>query len=270
MARSIKLVDAFGRLRASALALAAAVLMFAGACNAATTIGQIADVEGALPKELLGFGVVFGLKGTGDTGETCPMTAQTRQTLARLGVQLHNQGLSTTKDVAFVWVRSKVYNLNQGSSFDVSVESVCGAKTIIGGRLVPTALIGIDDQVYAVGKGSVDVVDAKAVDSRLSSKSLGDDAAKPASGRIVGGAFIEQPTSSPLHLNLHDPDLATAMCVAAAINTAHTGIAWVQSARLVLVKAPASAPMDGFIHDLKQLNFASHGACARTPAAQAG
>jgi len=274
MIRSIKRLGAFIRLGVSAWALAAAILTFGDPCNAATTIGQIADVEAPLPNQLIGYSLVVGLNGTGDTGDKCPLAPKNRQTLAKLGVQTHYSAPSSTKDIAAVWVSAKVSKFNQGQLVDVIVSGACDATTLNGGRLLPTALIDADGRVEGVAKGSMDPIDANALDARPRSKTPSDEMAQPARGRITGGGLIEQATtgaiSAPLHLNLHDADLETAMCVAAAINAVHAGTASADSAKLVTVKPSPSTPLNAFVHDLKQIDFASKGDCARTPAAQAG
>lgn len=272
MARAINPIAPFKRLGALALATAAIGLMFGGVCNAATRVGQLADIEAPLPNQLLGFGLVMGLNGTGDTGDTCALTFQDRQALARLGVQTHYKPVSSKKDIAAVWITANAHQLNQGQSIDVVLSSACNAANITGGRLVPTALIDAAGRVEAVARGSVDPIDAKVLETPPSSKTLSDETIKSAHGRIAGGGLVEQATtgviSARLYLTLHHPDLATATCMAAAINATHTGTASAQSAELVTVDPPASAPLDAFVDELKQIDLTSSGGCAKTPAAQ--
>ncbi len=245
----------------------AAMLMFSKACQA-MTIGQIADVSEERPNQLIGFGLVVGLNGTGDTLEKSPFTSRSLQTeLAKLGVQQHPQ-TQDTKDVATAMVTATIDPLNGDKIIDVNVSAVGDATNIIGGRLIPTALIGADSMVYVVAAGTVDLVD-----SRPGAERLRHRIALPTSGRIIGGGSLEQTGQGPggstrLHLTLRAPDLETAMCVAAAINANHAGIASAHGAGLVLVKPPASTQLKAFVKDLKQINFASDGSCAKTPGAR--
>lgn len=249
----------------------AAILMFSKDCQA-TTIGQIAEVSEERPNQVLGFGLVVGLNGTGDTLENSPFTSQSLQTrLAKLGVQQHAP-TRDTKDVATAIVTATVDPLDGQKIIDVNVSAVGDATNIIGGRLIPTALIGADGQVHAVAAGAIDLMDSHPGAARLRRLT-----ALPTNGRIIGGGSVEQASQDPggstrLHLTLRAPDLETAMCMAAAINANHAGIASAHGAGLVLVlvKPPASTPLNAVVKDLKQIDFAADRSCAKTPGAQAG
>ncbi len=140
-------------------AAAAVLLAFAfGAvpCDAASRIKDIADVEGVRENQLVGYGLVVGLNGTGDSLNNAPFTKQSLQAmLERLGVNIRGANLRTG-NVAAVMVTANLPAFStQGTRIDVTVSALGDAKSLQGGTLLVTPLLGADGNVYAVGQGSV-------------------------------------------------------------------------------------------------------------------
>lgn len=187
---------------------------------ALSRIKDLAQVEGVRQNQLVGYGLVVGLNGTGDTLNNAPFTKQSLQAmLERLGVNTRGATLRTA-NVAAVMVTA---NLNpfatQGTRLDVTVSALGDSKSLQGGTLLVTPLLGADGEVYAVAQGSV----------AISGFQAEGDAAKvtrgvPTVGRLANGAIIEREvdfklnTQKTLRLALRNPDLTTAKRIAAAIN----------------------------------------------------
>ena len=203
------------------LFLAAAIL---GAPTEALAFSRVKDlvaVEGVRDNMLVGYGLVVGLNGTGDSLKNAPFTQQSIQTmLERLGTNTHGQTMQT-KDVAAVMVTANLPPFAaQGTRIDVSVSALGDAKNLQGGTLIVTPLYGADSQVYAIGQGPVSIGGFSA---------QGDAASVtrgvPTAGRIANGAIVEREigfnlaSERSLKLSLHNPDLTTATRIAKAVNT---------------------------------------------------
>jgi flagellar P-ring protein precursor FlgI len=183
-------------------------------------VKDLVDVEGIRDNMLIGYGLVVGLNGTGDSLKNAPFTQQSIQTmLERLGVNTRGQTMQT-KDVAAVMVTANLPAFaGQGTHIDVSVSAMGDAKNLQGGTLLVTPLFGADGQIYALGQGPVAVTGFSA---------QGDAASVtrgvPTAGRISNGAIVEKETGftlaslTSLKLSLHNPDLTTATRIAEAIN----------------------------------------------------
>ena len=187
---------------------------------AAVRIKDIAQVEGIRDNQLLGYGLVIGLNGTGDTLRNAPFTEQSLQSmLDRLGINVRNVSLRT-RNVAAVMVTADLPPfMNRGQRIDITVSSLGDAPSLLGGTLVLTPLSGADGLVHAVAQGAVAVSGAGAA-GQAESYSQG----VPTAGRIPNGATIELPNPNrpgdvgPMTLDLKNPDFATAVRVADAIN----------------------------------------------------
>ena len=216
-----------------AFAAAVAALTFFGFCAAAPSradepyrvsstsrIKDLANIEGVRQNQLIGYGLVVGLNGTGDTLTNIPFTRQSLQAmLERLGVNIRGQTIRTG-NVAAVMVTANLPAFGtQGSRIDVTVSALGDAKSLQGGTLLVTPLLGADGNVYAVGQGSV----------AISGFQAEGEAAKivrgvPTVGRISNGAIIEREIEFALNrlnqvrLALRNPDFTTAKRIAAAIN----------------------------------------------------
>ncbi len=191
-----------------------------GRAKARSRIKDIVDFEGVRDNLLVGYGLVVGLDGSGDNLGSAIFTRESVVgMLARLGVNTRGANLQT-KNVAAVMVTGVLPPFaRQGSRIDVSVSALGDAKSLLGGTLLVTPLIGADGEVYAVGQGQV-AVGGFAAGGQAETISKG----VPTSGRIASGAIVEREVPfeldgmSKVRLALRNPDFTTARRVAAAVN----------------------------------------------------
>jgi flagellar P-ring protein precursor FlgI len=205
-------------IRLAALAVGAAL-----ASTPALSFSRVKDlveVQGIRDNMLVGYGLVVGLNGTGDSLKNAPFTQQSIQTmLERLGTNTRGQVMQT-KNVAAVMVTANLPAFAApGSRIDVSVSAMGDAKNLQGGTLLVTTLFGADGQIYALAQGPVSIGGFSA-QGEASSVTRG----VPTAGRIANGAIVEKGTGfqlsslSSLKLSLHNPDLTTATRIAKAVN----------------------------------------------------
>jgi flagellar P-ring protein precursor FlgI len=216
---SLSMLQPIKRYLAVALAAFALTLYAAGAC-ATSRIKDLADIEGVRENQLIGYGLVVGLNGTGDTLNNIPFTKQSLTAmLERLGVNIRGAQLRTGNVAAVMVTGNLPAFATQGTRVDVSVSALGDAKSLQGGTLLVTPLLGADGNVYAVAQGTVAVAGFSAE----------GEAAKivrgvPTVGRISNGALVEREIDfainrmSNLRLALRNPDLTTAKRIAGAIN----------------------------------------------------
>jgi flagellar P-ring protein FlgI len=208
------------RLALAVMAAALIPLYAAAPAGAASRIKDLANIEGVRQNQLIGYGLVVGLNGTGDTLNNIPFTKQSLQAmLERLGVNIRGQALRTG-NVAAVMVTANLPAFGtQGTRLDVTVSALGDSKSLQGGTLLVTPLLGADGNVYAVAQGSLAIGGFQAE----------GDAAKitrgvPTVGRIANGAIIEREIDFALNrlnqvrLALRNPDFTTAKRIAGAIN----------------------------------------------------
>jgi flagellar P-ring protein precursor FlgI len=205
-----------------ALTFAAAQIVSSAQAATMTRIKDLADVEGVRKNMLIGYGLVVGLQGSGDSLRNAPYTLQSLQSmLERLG-GVNTRGSSLTSgNVAAVTVTAELPAFStQGSRIDVTVSAIGDAKSLLGGTLLVTPLIGADGNTYAVAQGSIAV-------AGFSAQGQGASVVRgvPTTGRIASGAIIEREVAydlagqKALRLALRNPDFTTARRVADAINT---------------------------------------------------
>ena len=183
-------------------------------------VKDLVDVQGIRDNMLLGYGLVVGLNGTGDSLKNAPFTqASIQSILERLGTNTRGQVMQT-KDVAAVMVTANLPAFAApGSRIDVSVSALGDAKNLQGGTLLVTPLLGADGNVYAVGQGSVAIGGFQA-EGAAASVTRG----VPTVGRIANGAIIEREIEFALNrlpnvrLALRNADFTTAKRIAAAVN----------------------------------------------------
>ncbi|HYF54147.1 MAG TPA: flagellar basal body P-ring protein FlgI, partial [Salinarimonas sp.] len=203
--------------------LAAAALALLAAIEPALALSRIKDlaqVEGVRSNQLVGYGLVVGLNGTGDTLNNAPFTRQSLTAmLERLGVNTRGANLRTA-NVAAVMVTANLPAFStQGTRVDVTVSALGDSKSLQGGTLLVTPLLGADGEVYAVAQGSVAIA-GFAAEGEAAKITRG----VPTVGRISNGALIEREIEFKLNvqkavrLALRNPDLTTAKRMAAAIN----------------------------------------------------
>lgn len=191
------------------------------AAHAASRIKDIANFEGIRDNLLVGYGLVVGLNGTGDSLTNAVFTKQSLVgMLERLGVNTRDESI-TTENVAAVMVSATLPSFSrQGTRIDVSVSAMGDADSLQGGTLLVTPLIGADGEVYAVGQGQV------AIGGFSASGNAGTvTKGVPTNGRIANGAIVERELNfqmaslESVQITLRNPDLTTVRRVANRINT---------------------------------------------------
>ncbi|MDX2145628.1 MAG: flagellar basal body P-ring protein FlgI [Rhodospirillaceae bacterium] len=198
----------------------ALLLAAANPAHASSRIKDLAGFEGVRENVLVGYGLVVGLRGTGDDLKKISATKESLAgMLERFGVNTRD-GKMEPKNVAAVIVTATIPPFSrQGSRIDIQVSSIGSALSLQGGTLVVTPLMGADGEVYAVAQGSVQV-GGFAVEGAGASIQRG----VPSSGRIPSGALIEREIDFSLanlrqaSLQLRNPDLTTARRIAQAVN----------------------------------------------------
>lgn len=189
--------------------------------HAATSrIKDIVQVEGIRDNLLVGYGLVVGLNGTGDSISNSPFTKQSLiGMLERLGVNVRDQNFKT-ENVAAVMVTATLPPFStQGSRIDVSISALGSAKDLRGGTLLVTPLLGADGEVYAVSQGAITT---NAFSAAGAAESVTQNV--PTAGRIANGAIIEREIDFALNdmqkvrLSLRNPDITTARRIAETIN----------------------------------------------------
>jgi flagellar P-ring protein precursor FlgI len=185
-------------------------------------VKDIASVAGVRSNQLVGYGLVVGLDGTGDQTSQAPFTIQSiKNMLMKFGVTIPPNVNPQLKNVAAVTVHAELPPFSKpGQKIDVTVSSIGNATSLRGGSLLMTPLRGIDGEVYAIAQGNM-VVSGFGANGRDGSKiSLN----VPSSGRVPNGATVEREvpsnfTTAPhIVLNLNTPDFTTASRVAQGIN----------------------------------------------------
>ena len=235
-------VQALRLVAASVLLLAAFTLNGSGVAHA-ERIKDIASVAGVRTNQLVGYGLVVGLDGTGDQTSQAPFTIQSiTNMLAKFGITIPANANPQLKNVAAVTVTADLPPFSKaGQLIDVTVATIGNASSLRGGDLLMTPLRGVDGQVYAFAQGSV-LVSGFGISGKDGSRiSLN----VPSSGRVPNGASVEREVpikfaADPhLVLNLNTPDFTTAARVAAGINrTFGSGTAEALDAVSIRVTAP--------------------------------
>ncbi len=213
----------FGRALAHAIGMALLALGVAlppTAALATSRIKDLANIEGVRQNQLIGYGLVVGLNGTGDTLNNIPFTKQSLQAmLERMGVNIRGATIRTG-NVAAVMVTGNLPAFGtQGTRMDVTVSALGDAKSLQGGTLLVTPLLGADGNVYAVAQGSL-AIGGFSAEGAAASITKG----VPTNGRIVNGAIIEREIEFALNrlpnvrLALRNADFTTAKRIASAVN----------------------------------------------------
>ena len=183
-------------------------------------IKDIVDIEGVRDNQLVGYGLVVGLNGTGDGLSNSPFTKQSLQAmLERLGVNTRGENMRTGNVAAVMVTANLAAFSTQGSRLDVNVASLGDASSLQGGTLLVTPLLGADGEVYAIAQGSVTINGFSAQGDSASIVS-----GVPTTGRISAGGLIEREigfvlgAQRTLRLGLKNPDFTTSRRIALAIN----------------------------------------------------
>ena len=208
------------RLGRSAALLCICLGAWAAAASAESRVKDVADFEGVRDNHLVGYGLVVGLNGTGDTLRNSMFTQESLVAmLERLGVSTRGVELKT-RNVAAVMVTATLPPFTrQGSRIDVTVSALGDSKSLRGGALLVTPLLGADGEVYAVAQGALSVGGYEA-QGQASSVTRG----VPTSARLPAGAIVEREIDfsldklDKLKVALRNPDFTTAERIAEAIN----------------------------------------------------
>jgi flagellar P-ring protein precursor FlgI len=208
----------------------------------AVRIKDIAEIKGVRQNQLVGYGLVVGLEGTGDSDDSLFTIQSLASLLEKMGVTVQPTDIEDVENVAAVMVTADLPPFAiMGSRIDVLVSSIGDAENLQGGTLLFTPLKAADGRVYAVAQGPV------STGGFAVSGNSGDQVQKnfPTVGRVVGGALVEKEIHSnfnqkdSLTLALHQPDFTTATRVAEAINRAFYGqLAQTQNAGSIRVRVP--------------------------------
>jgi flagellar P-ring protein precursor FlgI len=208
------------------MVIAAALAGFAGSlpaapAAAASRIKDIVDIEHVRDNQLIGYGLVVGLDGTGDRIRNSPFTEQALEAmLERLGVNIRDAQSLRTENVAAVTVTANLPPFaRQGSRIDVQVSAMGDASSLKGGTLLLTPLVGLDGDVYAVAQGALAI---SGFEARGAAESVSRGVVT--SARIAGGAIVEREVdfalgeATSIKLALKNPDFTTARRVADTVN----------------------------------------------------
>ena len=218
--------------------------------HAQVRIKDIADVEGIRTNQLIGYGLVVGLAGTGDKLDSAVFTRESLVgMLERLGVNTRDQVAKlSTKNLAAVMVTAELPAFTHGGSrIDVSVSALGDASNLTGGTLLVTPLLAADGEVYAVAQGAIATGAVAARGGSGTSVTRG----VPTSGRISNGATVEKEVAfrldksgNALRLGLRNPDLTTARRISLEINRTVGPISKVLDPRTVLLDIASRDPID--------------------------
>ena len=212
----------------------------------AERLKDLASIQGVRSNQLIGYGLVVGLNGTGDQTTQTPFTVQTfNNMMAQFGIKVPQGGNVQLKNVAAVSIHADLPAFAKpGQTIDVTISSIGNAKSLRGGSLLMSPLKGIDGNVYAIAQGNLVVggFDAGGADGSRITVNV------PSAGRIPNGATVERPVPSGfeqgnyLTLNLNRPDFTTAKNIVDKLNELlGPGVAQALDGGSVRVAAPADA-----------------------------
>jgi flagellar P-ring protein precursor FlgI len=251
------------------MAALTAALALTATPTQAERVKDLASVSGVRTNQLVGYGLIVGLDGTGDQTSQAPFTVQSiKNMLAKFGVTVPPQSNPQLKNVAAVTVHAELPPFAKpGQTIDVSVSSIGNAGSLRGGTLLLAPLRGADGEVYAMAQGSL-IVSGFGVSGRDGSRIAVN---VPSGGRIPGGATVEREVRSnfamgqTVTLNLNSPDFTTATRLAEGINRMlGAGTAAAIDAVSVQVLAPSDPSQRiAYVSTLEQLEIQPGEAPAR-------
>lgn len=249
---------------AAGVVLAAALCMpsyAAGPAGGSERIRDLASISGVRVNQLIGYGVVVGLDGSGDATNQVQFTGQSVQSLlSQFGVALPPGVTPQMRNVAAVMITAALPAFaGPGQQIDITVSSLGNARSLRGGTLLLTPLRGADSQIYAMAQGNLVIggAGASAGGSKVSINHM-------LAGRIPGGATVERQvansalTADTIHLELNETNFSTARLVADAINR-HLGAGEAANAldgRVVQVRFPGTGSRVSFIAELEGIEVA--------------
>lgn len=227
-------------------------------------VKDISSIEGVRDNQLVGYGIVVGLHGTGDSSQTVFPLQTLESALERMGVSLQGNAMASmmqTRNMAAVFLAGTLPPFARpGNKVDVTVSSAGDARSLEGGLLLLTPLYGPDGQIYAEAQGSL-VLGGYAVTANGSSKSVN----YPTTARIPSGAIVERAVPldllhmRTLSLLLEDADFRTAETIAAAINRAvGRTLARVMDSRRIEIEPAAGEDIPGLLAQVEEVEVEVH------------
>jgi flagellar P-ring protein precursor FlgI len=250
-------LQATGTMRFYALLLAFVLALAAPPAGAYTArIKDIVDIEGVRKNQLVGYGLVVGLNGTGDSLGNAPFTEQSLiAMLERLGVNIRGQNLNTGNVAAVMVTAALPPFAGQGTTIDVNVSALGDASSLQGGTLLVTPLLAADGQAYAVAQGAVNI-------AGFTAGGAAEEVTQntPTAGRVPGGGTVEKEIAFTLadlpqvRLSLKNPDFTTARRIADAVNAyAGRDLAVAENGTSVRLSAAPDQSIVETITDIEQL-----------------
>lgn len=231
--------------------------MVAALAGKPARVKELVSLEGVRENQLIGYGLVVGLNGTGDKRQTFFSAQSLANMLDRMGVQINPQQM-LVRNMAAVMITANLPAFAQpGVRIDITAAAIGDASNLQGGLLLATPLRGLDGQVYAVAQGPV-LTGGFVAGGGGNSKGLNH----PTAGRVPGGAIIERqapsvaPTAEKLRLQLRQADFTTASRIAAAVNQRfQTNAAQAENSGAIAVVAPPAwaGKMVEFVAEIESL-----------------
>lgn len=211
----------------------------------AVPLMDLVDIEGIRPNQLIGYGLVVGLDGTGDKNQVRFTSQSVVNMVKQFGINLPPNIDPKLKNAAAVMITASIPpSYGPGQTVDVTVSSLGDAKSLRGGQLLMTPLVGVDGETYALAQGALVVGGLNAQGNSGSSVAINSANA----GRIPGGATVERaiPTDfaerKEITLNIREPSFQTATKIVDAINAKFgTGIATALNGTRIALQAPSAA-----------------------------
>ncbi len=243
------------------------MLMVLSSAAYADRIKDVASIQGVRENQLIGYGLVVGLDGSGDQTTQTPFTVQSIITmLSQMGINMPQTTTLQLKNVAAVMVTASLPPFSKpGQTIDVTASSMGNAKSLRGGTLLMTPLKGADGQVYAMAQGNL-LVSGVGASSGGSSVQVNHLSV----GRVPAGATVERAVPTMLgqgdyiHLELNNSDFTTASRIVDVINSQIApGIAAAQDGRMIEVRAPQGSALVGFISRIENLEISQGQGVAR-------
>ena len=229
------------RLGGGASLLLIGTVLVMSAVEGAVRVKNLVRVDGAIDSQLMGYGLVIGLAGTGDSERSLATTQSVANMLREFGVQVPVIGVRTRNVAAVMVTANAGHGLRPGDRFDVMVSAMADARSLAGGTLIMTPLLGADRRTYAMAQGPVTTDSFRfEQDGALAQKN------HPTAGTVSAGALSQLSMESLLvsatgtmDLLLLDPDYTTAVRIASAITGERQGLsAYVHDAGRVRVQLP--------------------------------
>ena len=214
------------------------LLLIVAQAAAGSRLKELASIEGVRDNQLLGYGLVVGLAGTGDKKQTVFAAQTLANTLQKMGVQVSPTTFQVSNTAAVMITATLPPYAQPGNRIDVTVAAIGDSKNLQGGILLLTPLRAADGQVYAVGQGSV-VTGGFVAGGAGNTQTVNH----PTAGRIPAGAIIEKggPTPKPgetVRLQLRRADFTTAARIAEAVNAKFTGSARPENSAAIAIRVP--------------------------------